>query len=212
MHREDYSGPGPLKRTTSANKRTPSTTDNNNGTIMIIIMTITTEDRNHVHRYCHVTSIVWISSSIRIHEPSVNDFKLSALRSDVLTNWKYHSDEDLRMTRSGIRLRFFERQANNLKATNARNTNVIVSSTKAILVEDDGGPHLQGNPYYSDHDRTNDIAIAADGRMENTIPRELSAEQSCVIAKDNLGTELRSKCRIGYYFHTKIVIDRHRSS
>ena len=91
-------------------------------------------------------------------------------------------------------------------------TNVIVTSMKSILIKDDGGPHLQGNPYYSNRDRTNYITIVADGRMENTIPRELSAEQSCVIAKDNLGTELRSKCRIGYYFHTKIVIDRHRSS
>ena len=109
------------------------------------------------------------------------------------------------MTRSGIRLRFFERQANNLEATNAKNTNVIVSSMEAILIEDNGGPHLQGNPYYSDHDRTNDIAIAADGRMENTISREMSAEQGCVIAKDNIGMKLLNKRRVGCYFHTNIT-------
>ena len=42
----------------------------------------------------HVTNIIWISSSVCTYEPFVNDFKLFVLPSDMLTNWKHHSDED----------------------------------------------------------------------------------------------------------------------
>ena len=70
-------------------------------------------------------------------------------------NWTHHSDEDLNMS-----------YGNRIKATNARNNKIVVSSTEVILIEDDGRPQLHGTPDYLDRDRMNYIAIAADGKMD----------------------------------------------
>ena len=95
----------------------------------IITMTITD--------YRQATSIIWISTSVRIHEASVNVFNISALPSDVHMNWKHKSDDNLRITRDGnyfaiatnVILRFFE------QATDTRNTTVIGSFTKLMVIE-----------------------------------------------------------------------------
>ena len=95
----------------------------------IITMTITD--------YRQATSIIWISTSVRIHEASVNVFNISALPSDVHMNWKHKSDDNLRITRDGnyfaiatnVILRFFE------QATDTRNTAVIGSFTKLMVIE-----------------------------------------------------------------------------
>jgi len=95
----------------------------------IITMTITD--------YHQATSIIWISTSVRIHEASINAFKISALPSDVHMNWKHKSDDNLRITRDGnyftiattVILRFFE------QAAGTRNTTVIGSFTELTVIE-----------------------------------------------------------------------------
>ena len=66
--------------------------------ITIIIIIITTDDRNRNHGYSYVKFIVWISSSVRMYEPSVTYINLFALPSDMLMNSTHHSDEDWSMS------------------------------------------------------------------------------------------------------------------